>query len=246
MAFAKFFFTMKLLAYIGETDKMTTKRIRIAIDGPAAAGKSTVAKNIAKRLSFVYIDTGAMYRALTLKALQENVDIKDEASLVQLLQTTKIELLQSTSNQKVLLDGRDVTEEIRKESVSNAVSFVAEHARVREALVKKQRELAENDNVVMDGRDIGTHVLPEAELKVFLIASVEERAKRRHKENVEKGYESDLNKLIEEIKERDERDSNRKTSPLVQAEDAIAIDTTSLSIEEVEEKILQLLNQVME
>jgi len=223
---------------------MTSKKtITIAIDGPAAAGKSTVAKNIAKKLSFIYIDTGAMYRAITLKAINEAVNIKDESSLLRLLQSTKIELLQDGTEQKVYLDGNDVTEEIRKQTVSNAVSHVAEHPKVREELVKRQRELAENGNAVLDGRDIGTHVLPDADLKIFLIASVEERANRRHKENVEKGFPSDLDQLKIEIKERDERDSNREASPLVQAEDAIAIDTTSLSIAQVTDKILEQLHK---
>ena len=223
---------------------MKNKKIRIAIDGPAAAGKSTVAKNIAKKLNIVYIDTGAMYRALTLKALDKNIDIKDEQALIQLLKATEIELVQQENEQKVLLDGYDVTEDIRNQKVTNVVPYVAEHKQVREELVRRQRKLADRISVVMDGRDIGTHVLPDAELKIFLIASVEERAKRRHKENVEKGFPSDLKQIMKEIKERDERDSNRATSPLVQAEDAIAIDTTSLSIEEVTEKILQEVKKI--
>lgn len=214
------------------------KRIRIAIDGPAAAGKSTVAKNIAKKLNIVYIDTGAMYRAITLKALNENIDIKDEKALMEILRHTKIDLIQEGNEQRVLLDNEDVTKDIRKQNVTNTVPFVAEHPEVRKELVKRQRQLADSKSVVMDGRDIGTHVLPNAELKIFLVASVEERAKRRHKENLEKGFPSNLEELIKEIKERDERDSNRATSPLIKAEDAIAIDTTSLSIEEVTEKIL--------
>lgn len=214
------------------------KRIRIAIDGPAAAGKSTVAKNIAKKLNIVYIDTGAMYRAITLKALNENIDIKDEKALMEILRHTKIDLIQEGNEQRVLLDNEDVTKDIRKQNVTNTVPFVAEHPEVRKELVKRQRQLADSKSVVMDGRDIGTHVLPNAELKIFLVASVEERAKRRHKENLEKGFPSNLEELIKEIKERDERDSNRLTSPLIKAEDAIAIDTTSLSIEEVTEKIL--------
>ncbi len=223
---------------------MKNKKIRIAIDGPAAAGKSTVAKNIAKKLNIVYIDTGAMYRALTLKALDKNIDIKDEQALIQMLKATEIELVQQENEQKVLLDGYDVTEDIRNQKVTNVVPYVAEHKQVREELVRRQRKLADRISVVMDGRDIGTHVLPDAELKIFLIASVEERAKRRHQENVEKGFPSDLAQIMKEIKERDERDSNRATSPLVQAEDAIAIDTTSLSIEEVTEKILQEVKKI--
>lgn len=223
---------------------MEKNRIRIAIDGPAAAGKSTVAKNIAKKLNIVYIDTGAMYRAITLKALQERVDISDERALMEILRKTKIDLVQEGNEQIVLLDGQDVSKEIRSQDVTNAVPYVAEHPEVRKELVERQRELAESKSVVMDGRDIGTHVLPNAELKIFLIASVEERAKRRHKENLEKGFPSNLEELKREIKERDERDSNRATSPLIQAEDAIAIDTTSLSIEEVVEKILHEVEKI--
>lgn len=219
---------------------MQENKLRIAIDGPAAAGKSTVAKKIAEKLSIVYIDTGAMYRALTLKAIQHNIDLEDENSLVRLLKETKITLTEndSDSTQRVLLDGEDVTAEIRREAVSNAVSHVAKHPLVRKDMVERQRKLAENVNVVMDGRDVGTHVLPQSEIKFFLIASVDERAMRRHNENKNKGFPSNLDQLKTEIKERDERDSNRKTSPLIQAEDAIAIDTTMLSIEEVVSKML--------
>ncbi|HLR70176.1 MAG TPA: (d)CMP kinase [Pseudogracilibacillus sp.] len=214
-------------------------KLRIAIDGPAAAGKSTVAKKIASNLSFVYIDTGAMYRALTLKAINYDIDLHDELALYRLLKSTTITLRQHSSGsaQTVLLDGKDVTSAIRSQAVSNGVSFVAKHRKVREEMVKRQKKLAEHENVVMDGRDIGTHVLPDAEVKIFLVASVDERAKRRYEENVEKGFHSNLNQLKNEIKERDERDTTRETSPLIQAEDAIPIDTTTLSIDEVVKKI---------
>lgn len=222
---------------------MSKRKINIAIDGPAAAGKSTVAKMIAKELSIVYIDTGAMYRAITYKALHQQLDVQNESHMAALLAETDIQLLHDTSGQRVLLDGEDVTDVIRKEEVSNAVSYVASHRTIREKMVEQQQQLANNHSVVMDGRDIGTKVLPHAEVKVFLLASVEERAMRRHKENVSKGYESNLSQLREDIHHRDQRDINREVSPLVQAEDAILIDTTSLSIPQVVESILQKVDE---
>lgn len=214
--------------------------IRVAIDGPAAAGKSTVAKLIADELNYVYIDTGAMYRALTLKVLEQNIELGNEELITELLKETKIELNTSPEGQIVLLDDVNVTEEIRTTKVSESVSYIAQLAKVRTNLVKRQKLLAKNHSIVMDGRDIGTTVLPEAEVKVFLIASVDERAQRRHDENVKKGFASNLDSLKEEIKERDHRDETRKESPLIQATDAISIDTTSLSIEEVVKRIIKL------
>ena len=221
---------------------MREKKLRIAIDGPAAAGKSTVAKKIANKLSIVYIDTGAMYRALTYKALLEKVDVQNETELKALLMNSNIRLIQHQTGQRVFLDEKDVTEEIRSEQVSNAVSYVASHRAIRERMVEEQRLLANDISVVMDGRDIGTHVLPNAEIKVFLIASVEERAERRHKENLKKGFESNLEQLMNDIRDRDKRDTTREVSPLVRAKDAISIDTTSLTIEEVVEQILHIVN----
>lgn len=214
------------------------KTIAIAIDGPAAAGKSTVAKIVAKKLSYVYIDTGAMYRALTFKGLQQNATLDNEQEMYDILQQTTIDLVQSGEGQIVKLDGEDVTLDIRNQEVTTNVSIVAQHGTVRQEMVNRQRQLAKKRAVVMDGRDIGTHVIPDAELKIFLIASVEERAERRHKENVEKGFGSDIEQLKDEIRKRDQLDSEREVSPLVKAEDAIEIDTTSLSIEEVAGKIL--------
>ncbi len=214
------------------------KPIAIAIDGPAAAGKSTVAKIVASKLSYVYIDTGAMYRALTYRALQQDESLDDEKAMYQLLQNTTIDLVQTEEGQVVKLDGADVSLEIRNQEVTSNVSIVAQHGSVREEMVNRQRQLAKKRGVVMDGRDIGTHVIPDAELKIFLIASVEERAERRHKENQEKGFSSDLEKLKDEIRKRDQLDSEREVSPLLKADDAIEIDTTSLSIHEVAGKIL--------
>lgn len=214
--------------------------IRIAIDGPAAAGKSTVAKLIADKLNFVYIDTGAMYRALTLKVIQEKIKFDNEKKITEILNNTKIEFKSVADGQLVFLDDIDVTSKIRSTDVSQAVSHIAQLAEVRKQLALRQQLLANNHSVVMDGRDIGTTVLPDAEVKVFLIASVDERAQRRHDENIKKGFSSDLQLLKEEIAERDHRDENRKESPLKKARDAVSIDTTAMSIDDVVEKIIKL------
>ncbi|WP_092504054.1 (d)CMP kinase [Virgibacillus subterraneus] len=214
------------------------EEISIAIDGPAAAGKSTVAKIVAKRLTYVYIDTGAMYRGLTLKALNKQISLEDEQQLAALLTDTDIELVQGENGQHVMIDKEDVTRSIRSDEVTNNVSFVAKHPSIRKEMVKRQQILAEQSGVVMDGRDIGTHVLPEAEIKIFLIATVEERAKRRYEENIQKGFPADLEKLKEEIEQRDLIDSKREAAPLTKANDAIEIDTTALTIDEVAELIL--------
>ncbi|WP_449536770.1 (d)CMP kinase [Ferdinandcohnia sp. Marseille-Q9671] len=219
------------------------KKISIAIDGPAAAGKSTVAKIIAKNLSYIYVDTGAMYRALTFKALQSSLDLDNENQMIGVLEDTIIELKPSETGQLVFIDDQDVTEKVREHDVTNSVSIVAKHRKVREEMVKRQKSLASRGGVVMDGRDIGTHVLPQAEVKIFLLASVEERAQRRHEENLSKGFQSDLEKLKDEIAARDKLDSEREVAPLRKAEDAIEIDTTSLSIEEVVGKIMDVVKE---
>ncbi|WP_043933585.1 (d)CMP kinase [Bacillus sp. EB01] len=221
---------------------METK-ISIAIDGPAAAGKSTVAKILAERLSYIYIDTGAMYRALTYKALKNGVDLENEESLIDMLLSSTIELFPSEKGQLVFLDKEEVTADIRTSEVTNSVSIVSRHRKVREEMVRRQQQFAENGGVVMDGRDIGTHVLPNAEVKVFLLASVEERAARRHSENLLKGFESVLETLKREIAARDKLDSEREVAPLVKAADAVEIDTTSLSIEEVADSIMSLVKE---
>jgi len=218
-------------------------KISIAIDGPAAAGKSTVAKIVAEKLSYIYIDTGAMYRALTYKAILNHLDLEDEASLLDTLLSTVIELKPSEKGQLVFLDNSDVTDLIRSAEVTNSVSYVARQPKVREEMVKRQQTFATDGGVVMDGRDIGTHVLPKAEVKIFLLASVEERAERRHTENLEKGFPSDLEKLKEEIAKRDKIDSERAVAPLKKANDAIVIDTTSLTIPDVVEKIMVLVHE---
>ncbi|RKQ37678.1 (d)CMP kinase [Oceanobacillus halophilus] len=224
---------------------MIERKIAIAIDGPAAAGKSTVAKIVAEKLSYIYIDTGAMYRAITLKALTHGVELNDEKAILELLLHTDIELSQKENKQIVLLDGEDVTEEIRTQKVTNNVSSIAKLASVRKEMVIRQQALAESRGVVMDGRDIGTHVLPDSEVKIFLIASVEERAKRRYEENIRRGIDSNLEELKEEIKTRDEIDSKREASPLIKAEDAIEVDTTSLSINEVVQQILNAVSNFL-
>ncbi len=222
------------------------KKLSIAIDGPAAAGKSTVAKRLAEALSYVYIDTGAMYRALTYCALQRGVDVHNEKQLMNVLHDTYIELKPSPSGQLVFANGENVTEAIRTNDVTNNVSYVAKHPAVRKEMVKRQRELGQHGGVVMDGRDIGTHVLPHAEVKIFLLASVEERAKRRHEENVKRGIPSDFEQLKEEIARRDQIDSERAVAPLKKAEDAIEIDTTSLSIDEVVDRIMRIVQERVE
>ena len=219
------------------------KRLSIAIDGPAAAGKSTVAKIVAEKLSYVYIDTGAMYRALTYKAIVNQLNLDEEAALLDTLLSTNIKLLPSNKGQLVYLDNKDVTMEIRSSEVTNNVSIVSIHKKVRAEMVRRQQAFATEGGVVMDGRDIGTHVLPDAEVKVFLLASVEERAERRHTENLQKGFPSDLEKLKEEIARRDKIDSEREVAPLKKAVDAIEIDTTSLTIPEVVEKIMALVHE---
>jgi CMP/dCMP kinase len=219
------------------------KQISIAIDGPAAAGKSTVAKMVAGKFNYIYVDTGAMYRALTYKALNEGIDIGNEVALAHVLTDTEIELKPSDNGQLVFLDSQNVTEEIRNNEVTASVSEVSKHRSIREEMVRRQQLFAEHGGVVMDGRDIGTHVLPNAEVKVFLIASVEERAQRRHQENVRKGFFSDIEKLKEEISLRDKLDSEREIAPLRKASDAVEIDTTSLSIRQVAEQVMLLIEE---
>lgn len=187
-----------------------------------------------------------MYRSLTLESLKKNVDMNDEQALTELLNQTQIELIQDNEGQHILVNNQDVTEEIRSERVTNQVSYIAKHPRVREEMVKRQQAFATKRGVVMDGRDIGTHVLPSAELKVFLIASVEERAKRRYEENMNKGFSTSLEVLKKEIEQRDLMDSNREVAPLIKAEDAIEIDTTSLSIDEVAQEIFTRATQLIE
>jgi CMP/dCMP kinase len=212
----------------------------IAIDGPSGAGKSTVAKVVAKRLGYVYIDTGAMYRAVGLKAIRENPILDDRQQIIATAHNSKIELRNSSGRVQVWLDGVDVSEAIRTEPVSQAASIVSGIPEVRKVLVGAQQEMGTAGAVVMEGRDIGTKVFPHADLKIFLDASEATRAGRRYEENRKKGVTLTLEATIAEIHERDARDSQRADSPLIQAPDAVYIDTSDKTIEEVIEEILRL------
>lgn len=215
-------------------------KISIAIDGPAASGKSTVAKVLAEKLKYVYIDTGAMYRAVTYAALQNDVNIEDESALVELLSKTELVLTYNEEGQRIIMNGTDISEDIRTPEVTGNVSLVSMHRAIREDMVSRQQEMAQHGGVVMDGRDIGTQVLPNAEVKIFMLASVEERALRRHKENIAKGFSSELEELKKEIALRDKMDSEREISPLTKAEGATEVDTTSMTKDEVVETIFEI------
>lgn len=213
---------------------------QIAIDGPAGAGKSTVAKVVADRLGYLYIDTGAMYRAVALLALEHGVAFNDAEGLTALIRGNEIALEPAASGCRVLINGKDVSRDIRLPEVGNAASPVSAVAEVRSMLVAMQQELAARRPVVMDGRDIGTVVLPDAACKIFLTASTRVRARRRAKELLEKGLEVDIDQVEREIMERDERDSTRAASPLRQAEDAVLIDSSDMGVEEVVCRIIEL------
>ncbi|SHK44023.1 cytidylate kinase [Selenomonas ruminantium] len=215
------------------------KNLVVAIDGPAGAGKSTVAQLAAKKLGYTYIDTGAMYRAVAWKTLQQGKKVTDELILA-VVKDIDVNLQYQDGKTTVTVDGTDVTGQIRTPEVSAIVSQVAALGPVREKMVDLQRKMGERGSVLMDGRDIATNVLPNADVKIFLTASIEERARRRHKELTEKGYEIDMEKMKADIAARDKADSEREISPLVQAEDATLLDTTGLSIDEVVERILAM------
>lgn len=214
--------------------------VKIAIDGPAGAGKSTVARRVAEQLGMLYIDTGAMYRALTYTALRASCPMDDEVALRTLLDQLKLVLDVTADGQRVYVNGEDVTDPVRTPEVTGYVSTVAAHPAVREKMTELQREMARARSVVMDGRDIGTHVLPDAELKIFLTASIEERALRRLRELEQRGVPAQLEQLTADIAERDRKDSERETAPLKQAEDALLVDTTGLCIDQVVERIVGL------
>ena len=211
------------------------KNLVIAIDGPAGAGKSTIAKIIAKELNINYIDTGAMYRAVALKCLQNNINIEDENAVIELAKETEIDF----KDNNIYLDGNIVNEEIRSIEVTNNVSNVAKIKEVRFLMVDVQREIGTRNSAILDGRDIGSYVFPNADYKFFLIATPEERGNRRYKELIEKGVEVKLQDVIDDIIRRDEIDSSREFAPLVKAEDAIEIDTTGKSIEDVVKSVLE-------
>ncbi len=218
-------------------------KFNVAIDGPAGSGKSTVAKRLAADYNILYLDTGAMYRAVALYALENNTNLDDEAAIVDLMRTVKLDVVYENGVQKTLLGGRDVSEEIRKPPVSMAASTVSKYASVRMKLVEKQREIASKMSCVLDGRDIGTFVLPEADFKFYLTASPEVRARRRYDEFAAKGQAVNFEELKADIIRRDEQDMNRKLAPLKQAEDAVLIDTSDLSIEEVVAAVKQKMQE---
>lgn len=215
------------------------KKSVVAIDGPAGAGKSTIAQMVAKKLGYVYIDTGAMYRAVAWKVLQSGQLVTD-ALILKIVEDTNVSLENVNGQIYVKVDGKDVTGQLRTPAVTGLVSRVAQLAPVREKMVLLQREMARNGAVVMDGRDIASHVLPEADVKVFLTASIEERAKRRWQEVKDKGYVADLEELKKEIEARDKADMERAVSPLVRVPEAVLLDTTGMEIEEVVAAVLKL------
>ncbi len=217
--------------------------INIAIDGPAGAGKSTIAKLAAKNLGYIYVDTGSMYRAMALACIRKGVAADDETGVVEVCQGVEVALEYKEGQQNVLLNGENVNPYIRTEEVGNMTSAIAVYPKVREKLVNLQRQLAEKENLIMDGRDIGTCVLPNADVKIFLTASSATRAKRRFLELQEKGIECNIDEIEKDIIERDERDSNREVSPLRQAEDAVYLDSSDMTIDEVVDKIMELANQ---
>lgn len=215
-------------------------KYNIAIDGPAGAGKSTVAKELSKRLGYIYVDTGAMYRAMALYFLRLNLPAKDQSSIAEACKNVKIALEYADGIQQVYLNKENVTSFLREETVGRMASSTSIYPEVRLKLVELQRELAAKENVVMDGRDIGTYVLPDANIKIYLTASVEARAKRRYMELTEKGTKSNYEEIKKDIEDRDYRDMNREFAPLRQAEDAIFIDTSDMTIEEVINFILTI------
>ena len=216
----------------------------IAIDGPAGSGKSTIAKLVAKRLNYRYIDTGAMYRAVAWTAQKKGLSLTDETAMAELARSLKIEFVPGADGQSVLVDGENATAHLKNETVGKGAATVAAQKSVREVLVARQRQIGETGNVVMDGRDIGTVVFPQANKKFFFVANAEERGRRRYEELKSKNPDLDLKIIIEEIRQRDHEDCNRKISPLVRAEDALEVDTTRLSIEEVTDHVLKNINNL--
>ena len=215
----------------------------VAIDGPAGTGKGTVTKIVAEKLNLIYIDTGAMYRAVTLKALKNNIMPDEIQKIEEILKYISITLNRQDGKQQVLLDGKDVTEEIRTTQVDNYVAKFAVVKQVRDKMTPLQREMKSQGNIIMEGRDIGTTVFPDAEVKIYLDATVEERANRRYKQNVEKGIECSYEEILEGIKERHVLETTRRIAPLRQADDAVYLDSTELSIDEVVEKIISIIKE---
>lgn len=216
--------------------------ISIAIDGPAGAGKSTIARRVAHDLGYLYVDTGALYRAIALSVLRAEKNPQSAGDVVPLLGDLSVSLRYVDGEQRVLLGAEDVSEQIRTARVASASSHVSAIPQVREFLLELQRNLAKQNSVVMDGRDIGTVVLPQAQVKLFLTASLQERARRRWKELCEKGMPSDFNSVLEEVRRRDEQDISREISPLTQAPDAILVDTTGMNLEQAVQRILTVIH----
>lgn len=217
------------------------KHFAIAIDGPAGAGKSTIAKMIAKHLNIIYVDTGAMYRAVALYCMKSGINYYEKKNVEKILNEIEIKINYKNDSQRIILNNEDVSEKIRTTEIAKGASAVATIQAVRIKMVELQRNIAKDTSVIMDGRDIATHVLPNADIKIFLTASVEERAKRRFNELSEKGTECNYDKIKKEIEERDNNDSCREFSPLRKGEDAIEVDTTGLSIDEVVKIIIDLI-----
>lgn len=214
--------------------------INIAIDGPAGAGKSTIAKRVAAQLSCIYVDTGAMYRAIALYMLEAGVDVTNEREVDRRLTGVEVHLEYTDGAQQIYLGSKNVSSKVRREEVGEAASVISNYLPVRERLVSMQRDLAAKESVVMDGRDIGTSVLPGARLKVYLTASVAVRAKRRYEELIAKGADADIGKIAADIAARDKRDMTREHSPLKRAADAVLLDSSDMTIEEVSERITTL------
>ena len=237
---------LAIAARVGETrlidnTLLRTRKPILAIDGPAGAGKSTVTRRIAEALNLMYLDTGAMYRAITWKVLQSEIALDDEPAIAELVSRSTLELIPDDGQLRVVVDGEDVTEAIRTQEVSNTVSAIASQSAVRKALVKQQQAYGRQGGLVAEGRDIGTHVFPDAELKIFLTASVKARSQRRYLELQQKGHSDiDLEQIEREIARRDEIDSTRSIAPLRKAVDAIEINTDELSVDEVTHKITDL------
>ena len=217
--------------------------INIAIDGPAGAGKSTVAKAVAKELGIIYLDTGAMYRATAYTAIKNGIDVSDEVGVGEMLKTLTMDVVYEDGAQQIIVNGFNTTPYLREHYMSKAASDISAIPCVRYKLVDIQRELAKTYDLVLDGRDIGTFVLPDANCKIFLVASAEERAKRRVEENRLKGQESDFDTVLKDIKQRDYNDSHREVAPLKKADDAVELDTTTMTIPEVVEAVISLVKE---